>query len=142
MAINKYQQTMWAEGIKTTNQTIPDVTSTVVNTFTTKIDLYNFFNSSTGKFTIPVAGLWNFSVMWSMSADTANWNHHSILNETAGTTVAASRTAYGPYIGSLSGMQVCAVGNLISFSIFMDTASGVTMNYCRFNAALLSGLPY
>ena len=128
---------LWAEGRKTTTKTIPDVTSTTIDSFNAETDPYGMFNTSTGKFTLPVAGLWQFSVLWSFNADVANWNHHSINNETTGTAVASLRTASGPYINTLSAMQECAAGNVISFGIFADTASGATLNYCRFNAALI-----
>jgi microcystin-dependent protein len=128
---------LWAQGVRTTNLTIPDVSTTVVSGFTAETDPYNIFNTSTGKFTLPVAGLWQFGVLWSFSADVANWNHHAINNETKFVTIASLRTANGPYINTLSGMLECSANDVVSFSMYADTASGATMNYCRFTAVLL-----
>lgn len=128
---------LWAQGVRTTNLTIPDVSTTVVSGFTAETDPYNIFNTSTGKFTLPVAGLWQFGVLWSFSTDVANWNHHAINNETKFVTIASLRTANGPYINTLSGMLECSANDVVSFSMYADTASGATMNYCRFTAVLL-----
>lgn len=128
---------LWAEGRKTTTQTIPDVTSTNITSYSAETDPYGFFNTTTGKFTLPVAGLWNFSFFWQFNADTTNWNHTAINNETKVVPIAALRTASGPYANSLSGMLECSAGDVISAGIFADTASGATLNYARFNAALI-----
>ena len=127
---------IWCEGRRTSNQSISDVTSTVI-TYTAETDRWNMLNTGTGKITLPVAGLWGFSAQISWATDFANWQHASILNETASVTVASLRTASGPYQVSLSGVLSCAANDVMSVSVFQDSTGAQNVGYARFNATLV-----
>lgn len=127
---------IWCEGRRTSNQSISDVTSTVI-TYTDETDRWNMLNTGTGKITLPVAGLWGFSAQISWATDFANWQHASILNETASVTVASLRTASGPYQVSLSGVLSCAANDVMSVSVFQDSTGAQNVGYARFNATLV-----
>lgn len=127
---------IWCQGTRTTNQSISDATSTVI-TYTTETDRWNMLNTGTGKITIPLAGLWEFSAQISWDTDFANWQHASISNETAGATVASLRTASGPHQVSLSGMLSCAANDVISVGVFQDSVGAQNIAYARFTANLV-----
>lgn len=137
MGIEVYPaKAIWAQAVRSSTQTIPDVTTTVI-TYTAKNDPWGMINTGTGTVTLPVAGFWSFSLIWSFNADVANWNHCAINNTTASVAIASLRTASGPYINTVSGNLYCAKGDIISASMYADTASGATLNYARMTAVLL-----
>lgn len=127
---------VWVQGVRTSNQSVSDITSTVI-TYTAETDRFNMLDTGTGKVTLPVAGLWEFSAQISWATDFANWQHASILNETAGTTVASLRTASGPYQVSLSGLMSCSASDVMSVSVFQDSTGSQNVAYARFVANLV-----
>ena len=127
---------VWVQGVRTSNQSVSDITSTVI-TYTAETDRFNMLDTGTGKVTLPVAGLWVFSAQISWATDFANWQHASILNETAGTTVASLRTASGPYQVSLSGLMSCSASDVMSVSVFQDSTGSQNVAYARFVANLV-----
>ena len=127
---------VWVQGVRTSNQSVSDITSTVI-TYTAETDRFNMLDTGTGKVTLPVAGLWEFSAQISWATDFANWQHASILNETAGTTVASLRTASGPYQVSLSGLMSCSASDVMSVSVFQDSTGSQDVAYARFVANLV-----
>jgi hypothetical protein len=122
---------IFAQGVRTSNQTIPYTETTV--TYTAETDSSSMLNTGTGVLTVPVAGLWLFSA-YAVEAVGNYFQSASIRSVSGAALVAHQPYSFTTY--NLSALYLASASETFDFRIAGGASTNVSS--ARFAAVCLN----